>query len=105
MGDPVSLLTAEEYLQKKTSAWPHVLLDVRGQDEWNGGHVEGAQLLPHWFVPLKAKEYAPDPSVPVVVYCASGGRSAVAARALEGMGYQQVFDVQGGYGALRAAGA
>ncbi len=94
------LLSAEEYKRRVSSGWSHLLLDVRGQDEWNGGHAEGAILLPHWFVPLKARELAPDLTVPVVVYCASGARSAVAAKALESMGYQQVFDVEGGYRAL-----
>lgn len=101
----MSLISATDYLQRKASGWSHVLLDVREPDEWQQGHVDAAHLLPHGLIPLKAKELAPDMSAPVVVYCARGGRSAVAAKTLESMGYRQVFDVEGGYGALRAAGA
>lgn len=101
----MALISAKEYLEKQAAQWPHVLLDVRNQDEWNEGHVSRAQLLPLPLIPLKIKTYAPDPSVPVVVYCRSGGRSGMAAQALQSMGYQQVFDVEGGYGALHAAGA
>lgn len=101
----MALITAKAYAEKHAAHWPHVLLDVRNHDEWNEGHVGHAQLLPLPLIPLKAKEFAPDLSVPVVVYCRSGGRSGMAAQALQSMGYQQVFDVEGGYSALHAAGA
>lgn len=98
-------MTAEQYLRLRKERTPHVLLDVRGQDEWNEGHVEHAILMPHWFVALKAKEVAPDLSIPVVVYCASGARSAVAAAALDKLGYEDIRNIVDGYPGLHAAGA
>lgn len=100
----MALISAQEYAEKHAAQWPHILLDVRNQDEWNEGHVRHAQLLPLPLIPLKIKSYAPDPSVPIVVYCRSGGRSGMAAHTLQTMGYKQVFDIEGGYPALHAAG-
>lgn len=98
-------MTAEQYLRLRKERVSHVLLDVRGQDEWNEGHAENAILLPHWFIALKAKEVAPDLSVPVVVYCASGARSAMAAAALDKLGYADVRNIVDGYPGLHAVGA
>lgn len=102
---PVKNITPEEYLQMRAEGTKHVLLDVRGQDEWDQGHVADAVFMPHWFVGMKAKDAAPDLSVPVVTYCMGGVRAGVAAAALDKLGYADVRAISGGgYPDLHALG-
>jgi sulfur-carrier protein adenylyltransferase/sulfurtransferase len=82
-----------------------VLLDTREVGEWNESHLEGATLVPPAEVIERADEVAPDPSQRVLLYCASGNRSARAADALESeLGYENVASVAGGIKAWEAAG-
>ncbi len=100
----MALISARDYARKQQEGWNHVLLDVRIQDEWDEGHVAHAHLLPLHLLPVRIKEVVADPATPIAVYCRSGGRSGMAAQALASMGYQHVFDIEGGFGALQAAG-
>jgi rhodanese-related sulfurtransferase len=81
-----------------------VLIDVREPAEWAAGHVPGARLLPRGILEGKIEELAPDPDQPIVLYCGSGGRSALAAQSLQRMGYSNVLSLAGGFGAWRDAG-
>lgn len=67
-----------------------LLLDVRTQDEFGSGHIPGAVLAPYDAIASSFME--PDKGRPIVVYCRSGRRSAVAAETLIGMGYTDVSD-------------
>lgn len=74
-----------------------LLLDVRSAEEFEGGHVEGARLIPHDEIEARLREVddalAGDRSKPVVVYCRSGRRSAMAKDTLERAGFTQVVDI------------
>ena len=74
---------------------PFVLLDVRTREEHAGGHIPGSTLLPLDQLPSKAATALPDRNAKIVVYCASGGRSAQAARYLAQLGYTDVSDLGG----------
>lgn len=71
------------------------LLDVREPNEWGMGHIPGAVHIPRGVL-----ESAIEPRVPreqrVVLYCASGNRSALAADVLQQMGYTDVSSMRGG---------
>lgn len=69
-----------------------VLLDVRTQGEWDSGHIEGAKLLPVQELGSRMSEVG-SKDQPVVVYCASGMRSARAATQLAAAGWTQVYDL------------
>lgn len=70
------------------------LLDVRSPAEYAAAHLPGAQLLP--LRQLTPKNLAAlNPHHAVIVYCASGARSALAARSLRRAGYTQVYDLGG----------
>ncbi len=88
-----------------------VFLDVREASEWQAGHVPGAVHVPRGLLEFKADPGLPaahvkalDPAKKIVVYCASGGRSALAAKTLQDMGYPDVVNMQGGFGAWSQAG-
>ena len=87
-----------------------VLLDVREADEYRLEAIPGALLAPRGMLEFYADPTNPfhrhnlQPTQRVVLYCGSGGRSALAALALKTMGYSQVAQLQGGFKAWKAAG-
>jgi sulfur-carrier protein adenylyltransferase/sulfurtransferase len=80
------------------------LLDVREGDEWEQGHLDKAVFLPRGFLEVKADKILSNKQQPIVVYCAGGVRSALAAKTLQDLGYSKVFSMAGGYGSWKANG-
>ncbi|AHF89009.1 Rhodanese-related sulfurtransferase [Opitutaceae bacterium TAV1] len=76
---------------------PPVLLDVRETDEFAKGHLPGARHVSRGVLEGNIEDIVPDPATPVVLYCASGNRSALAADNLQRMGYRDVVSLAGGY--------
>ena len=77
------------------------LIDVRQPGETEGGVITGARLVP--LTLLNEQLHDLDPSATTVVYCAGGFRSAIAASRLMAVGFTDVTDVLGGYGAWEAS--
>lgn len=75
---------------------PVVYLDVREPNEWNLGHIPGAVHLPRGNLESKVEGILPDRSGRIVVYCARGNRSALAALTLKQMGYESVASMSEG---------
>lgn len=81
-----------------------MILDVRESSEHESAHIEGAMLIPRGILEAAADTQYPKRSEalvnardkPLVVYCASGGRSAMAADTLQKMGFQEVYSLAGG---------
>ena len=80
------------------------LIDVREPDEWRTGHLPGATLLQPAQVAQRIASIVPEPSTPVVLYCAVGGRSLVAARQLAALGYATPLSLAGGIVRWQAEG-
>jgi len=74
-----------------------VIVDVREREEWDEGHLPGAVHVPRGHLESRIESAAPDKSRPVLVYCASGNRSAFAAKTLEELGYDHVVSLAGGF--------
>jgi adenylyltransferase/sulfurtransferase len=81
-----------------------VLIDVRESDEWRQGHIPQAIGIPRGFLELRVEEKVPDHNVPVILQCASGTRSLLAARTLREMGYANVYNLVGGFNAWKDRG-
>lgn len=88
-------ITAEEAKHLMDGGEDVVILDVRTQEEFDEGHIEGALLLPDTEVAKKAQDVLPDKDAMILVYCRSGRRSALAADELVKMGYTDVRDFGG----------
>jgi len=73
-----------------------VFLDVREPNEWNLGHVPGAIHIPRGQLEGKI-EASVDRGSSVIVYCASGNRSAFAADTMQQMGYGSVRSLKDGF--------
>ena len=72
----------------------YTLLDVRQPGEYEQRHLAGAKLVPLPELPGRLDEL--DPQEPVVAYCAVGGRSRAAAQLLQGQGFKEVYNLEGG---------
>src|SRR3954467_10976455 len=75
-----------------------VLLDVRESDEWDAGHIPGAKHVARGYLESRVEGIVgSDRSQRVIIYCASGQRSALAANTLkELLGYEDVASMNGG---------
>jgi molybdopterin/thiamine biosynthesis adenylyltransferase/rhodanese-related sulfurtransferase len=75
-----------------------VVVDVREPEEWSAGHIPGAKHVPKSYLESRIEGAVPDRSAHVVLYCASGNRSAWAARTLlDDLGYEHVESMTGGF--------
>lgn len=76
-----------------------IFVDVREPPEWQDGTVPGALCIPRGVLEWRAESEDPlkDKTVPVVVYCKSGGRSALAAQTLQQLGFNNVKSLAGGF--------
>jgi molybdopterin/thiamine biosynthesis adenylyltransferase/rhodanese-related sulfurtransferase len=72
------------------------VVDVRDPDEFREGAVAGAVPISRGFLEFKVPEAFPDPETPIVLYCLSGLRSLLAAKALHDLGYTRVTSMAGG---------
>jgi molybdopterin/thiamine biosynthesis adenylyltransferase/rhodanese-related sulfurtransferase len=75
-----------------------LVVDVRQDEEWATGHIPGAKHVPKSHLESRIEGVAPDRAQPVLLYCASGQRSAWAARTMiEDLGYEHVESMTGGF--------
>jgi sulfur-carrier protein adenylyltransferase/sulfurtransferase len=80
------------------------LIDVREPDEHAQGMIPGTLHIPRGFLELRIERNVPDRGTPVVIYCASGTRSVLAARSLGELGYANVSSLAGGFTGWKRAG-
>lgn len=81
-----------------------VLVDVREPDETASGSIVDSTLIPRGMLELQIENAVPDRSSEIVVMCAGGTRSALAAVTLQQMGYEHVSSLAGGFNAWKDAG-
>jgi len=86
----IRTVTLEEIKQRLETKAPMVLVDVREKDEWRGGYIPGALHVPRGFLEIQIEGKVTDKNAPVVLYCAGGTRSALAAKTLAELGYTNV---------------
>jgi rhodanese-related sulfurtransferase len=80
------------------------LVDVREDSEWDKGHAAGAIHLGKGVIERDVERAIPDKDSEVVLYCGGGFRSALAADALQKMGYRNVISMDGGWKRWKALG-
>ena len=73
-----------------------VILDVRTKEEYNNGHISGAKLVPVQELSMKLAELDKYKDKPVLVYCASGGRSPRAVDTLEDNDFTNIYHLSRG---------
>ena len=88
-------ITQEEAKKIMDSGAPHIVLDVREQDEFDEGHIPNAILIPYTEIDAKAEGILTDKDAQILVYCRSGRRSKIAAESLVNLGYTNVKEFGG----------
>lgn len=96
-------LTPEEVQQKLQSGDTILLLDVREREAYSGGYITGAQNVPRGFLELRIEGIENNRDAHIVVYGVPG-QGALAAQALQGMGYTNVSYIKGDYDGWVVAG-
>ena len=84
------------------------LIDIREINELeNSGKVEGANHIPRGMLEVYLDPYSPifkngqiDKHKEIILFCAGGVRSALAAKSLKDMGYEKISHIEGGFGAI-----
>lgn len=99
--DEIDLDSAEAAIRNADA-----LLDVREADEFHAGHIPGAVNIPRGLLEfrLSASPELSARDLNIVLYCKTSGRAALAACALQDMGYLNVQSIAGGFDAWSAAG-
>ena len=87
-------ISAEEAYEMMTSQ-EVVVVDVRTREEYDGGHIENAVLVPNESIGSEMPEALPDKEATLLIYCRSGRRGKQAAEKLLSLGYQNVYDFGG----------
>ena len=95
----VSATEAKPYFDSKV-----LFIDVREPSEYQAGHIPGAVNIPRGILEFNIAKLAADKSTPMVVYCASGKRSALATEALGKLGYTKAVNMTIGLPSWTAAG-
>lgn len=96
--------TIAEMRAKRAAGEAFVLVDVREDGEFAAGHIPGAIHIGKGVIERDIEAKAPDPTTPLVLYCGGGFRSALAADALQKMGYTNVISMDGGWRAWTEQG-
>ena len=100
----VKEIQIEQYEAMVAAREPHVLVDVREDEEWSAGHAAGARLLGKGIIERDIEAAIAEKDRTLVLYCGGGYRSALAADALQKMGYSNVLSLDGGWRAIVASG-
>lgn len=101
----ITEISPEELENRCKSGDDLLIVDVRESSEHEQGHIEGAMLVPRGILEAAADPRCPKHvaaltaciNKPVAIYCASGGRSAMAAQTLGLMGFSDVVSMEGGF--------
>lgn len=96
--------TVDDVKARLAAGEAFLLIDVREDREFAAGHAAGAVHLGKGVIERDVEARVPDPATPMVLYCGGGFRSALAADALQKMGYTNVVSMDGGWGAWVKAG-
>ncbi len=80
------------------------LVDTREDSEWANGHIVGAIHVGKGVIERDIEEEIPNKAEEVILYCGGGFRSALAADALQQMGYTNVISMDGGFRGWKEAG-
>lgn len=89
--------TPEDVRRKQEAGERFYLIDVREDNEWEKSHAKGAIHLGKGIIERDVEKAIPDHQSEIVLYCGGGYRSALAADALQKMGYENVISMDGGW--------
>lgn len=93
----ISKVVSAQEFKSKMEGSDLQLIDVRTPDEYNSGKIGNAKNIDFYAADFKEAISKLDKSKTTLIYCASGGRSGNAAEMMQAIGFQEVYDLKGGY--------
>jgi phage shock protein E len=96
-----TLISHQELADRIEAGNPPLVLDVRSEEEFAGGHIPGAINIPHDQLEERLAELTIEPTDEVVVHCQRGGRAETCQTILLDAGYTNVLDLEGDFGEWR----
>jgi rhodanese-related sulfurtransferase len=84
-----------EFEEKQSDGNSCIVVDVRNPHEYEQGHIDGSINIPLMLI-HDIEEKIQDKEKEIICVCASGGRSAVAVKQLQALGYKKVKNLEGG---------
>ena len=96
--------TVQDVRARQAAGEPFTLVDVREESEYAAGHLPGAVHMSKGVIERDIEAKVPDATTPLVLYCGGGFRSALAAEAVQKMGYSNVISMDGGWSGWVKAG-
>ena len=97
----VKNVSAEEAHKLINDDKEFIIIDVRTKEEYDNGHIPGAKLVPVQILPMKLDELGAYKDKPVLVYCASGGRSPRAVETLANNDFKNIYHLSRGISSWR----
>ena len=97
----VKNVSAEEAYKLINDDSELIILDVRTKEEYDNGHIPGAKLFPVQILSMKLAELDKYKDKPVLVYCASGGRSPRAVDTLANNDFENIYHLSRGMSSWR----
>ena len=97
-GNIAQRITKEEFKSQMEALETYQLIDVRTPSEYNGGTIGEAINIDYTASDFTEKINALDKTIPVLMFCQSGGRSAKALKIFSSNGFAEVYELEGGYG-------
>ena len=91
-------ITIEEL--KRNVAQGAILIDVRSNQEYREGHLQGAINIPDFEITKRVQKEIPKKNQLIVLYCQYGGRSRDAMAVMKNMGYTNIYNLYGGLNVL-----
>lgn len=102
--DVIPECTVAQVRDRQVQGESFILIDVREESEWQAGRITGAIYLGKGIIERDIEATIPDRTADIVLYCGGGFRSALAAEALQKMGYRRVSSMDGGWREWNEAG-
>lgn len=90
----VSITEAKEIIERDKEL---LILDTRTQEEYDAGHIEGAILIPYNKLEMNLDELYGFEDKPILVYCRTGNRSALAVDILIENGFNKIYHMNQGF--------
>ena len=95
-GEAYQKLPPEAFEQKRSELSDEQLIDVRTPAEYEAGHLSSSTLIDFTGEHFDQEVLTLDKSKPVMVYCQKGGRSSAAADRLQSLGFEEIYELDGG---------
>lgn len=93
----IPTIPLEEIKRRLDTKESMVLVDVREKEENRAGYIPGSLSVPRGFLEMQIESKVPDKNARVVLYCAGGTRSVLAAKTLQDLGYTNVESANPGF--------